>query len=217
VPPSSTIVHADVSESDGTSDFVGTQASARRRGDSDASEEGGGGGVTDKSKIILTDDETSALIEFVKSNAPLWLRSHPQFKKEKEKIYIWQAGLEKLKCFKNVDQMKAAWTNIRDTFSKMLREKNKSGGADFIPKGSKRIIIWGQANFLASNLCPDQPSNLTAKIKKRRVDMPEFSDLDEDFTIIDSAPNSQPTSHLPHQQTAPSRPGSSASAGTSEY
>jgi hypothetical protein len=47
--------------------------------------------------------------------------------------------------------------------------------------------------------------------------MPEFSDLDDDFTITDSAPNSQPTSHLPHQQTAPSRPSSSASVGTSEY
>ena len=141
----------------------------------------------------------------------------PTSKKKRKNISFGKLGLETMKCFQTVDQIKAAWTNIRDTFTKMLREKNRSGGADFQPKGSKRIIIWSQANFLSSNLSQNQPSNLTVGVKKRRVEPGTISDFDEDLTIFDSTPNSQPISHLPHQQLAPSRPGSSASAGTSEY
>ena len=119
--------------------------------------------------------------------------------------------------FTNVDQIKAAWTNIRDTYTKMLREKNKSGAEAFQPKGSKRILIWGNANFLHSNVAHTKHSH-TVSLKRRR-EVPHSSDIEDDLQV-DSTPTSQsnPTGllHLPQQQ-GPSRPESSGSVGTSQY
>ena len=170
------------SDSDGPSELLSTQASTttRRVLDSDASEEGGGGGdPADKSKILLTEEQTQSLIEFVQSNPALWQRDHANFKKEKEKFFIWQAGLKYLKIYKNVENIKAAWTNIRDTYTKMVREKNKSGSGDFQPKGTKRILIWTHANFLYSNVCNTKLSSTVPL--KRRIEPVTISDLDDDI------------------------------------
>jgi hypothetical protein len=207
------------SDSEGPSQIASTQASTattRRVLESDASEEGGGGGDPfEKPKILLNEKQTEDLIEFVKSNPALWQRDHENFKKEKEKIFIWQAGMKHLKCYKSVAEIKAAWTNVRDTYTKMVREKNRSGSGDFVPKGTKRVLIWTQANFLYSNVCHTKLCQ-TIPLKRRR-EPGNLSDFDDDLTILESNPNSQSgLLHLPHQQ-APSRPESCASVGTSEY
>ncbi len=118
--------------------------------------------------------------------------------------------------FPSVSDLKSAWTNIRDTYTKMHRESNRSGSGAFQPKGVRRILIWNNANFLHSTVvhnkhCPSKG----LPFQRPQDPLPPMSDDEILNTELTPQSQSQGQLHLP--QVQPSRPGSSASVGTSEY
>ncbi len=179
---------------------------------SDVEEVGGGSQKSRKKKVQITDEEASKLIEFIKANPALWDRDSEVFKKDKEKNIIWETGLKTLSGFESIDEMKKAWANIRDTYTKMHNTSKASGSGAFVPKGSRRILIWAQANFLHSSVShnkPSQTSNLPYQRRQALSAMAPISDEDSPG-LIDIVSLQDPP---PPPQRTMTRTSSAASGG----